>query len=210
MALRGLGTFGNCVPRRLKEGRCRRSNLTDAGCIRDVGWAPRSRPAGGGSKPPRAASVKSRGGERRGKGAPTVRQVRVKKANASEPLMKCRNVSDDAKTEVCFCPRDEPGGDLLTAQVVSGIEVARAWLRLWCGTWEPVALKAAVGLGQRPARPSKEEPQAAETARGRVPMRGTGTDRLVVAMKPGNAGGAKQAGCSGWLGGQPPRGGRSR
>jgi hypothetical protein len=34
-------------------------------------------------------------------------------------------------------PRDEPGGYLLTDQVVSGVEVARAWLRLWCGTWEP-------------------------------------------------------------------------
>ena len=31
--------------------------------------------------------------------------------------------------------RDESGGDLLTAQVVPGMEVARAWLRLWCGTW---------------------------------------------------------------------------
>ena len=73
-----------------------------------------------------------------------------------------------------------------------------------------LASNATVGLGERPARPSKGEPQAAETARGRVPTRGTGTDRLVVAEKPGNAGGAKQAGCSGWLGGQPPQGGRSR
>ena len=30
--------------------------------------------------------------------------------------------------------------------------------------------------------------------RGRVPMRGEGTDGLVVAMKPGNAGGAKGSG----------------
>ncbi len=115
-----------------------------------------------------------------------------------------------SKLRVCLYPWDEPGSDLLTGQVASGIEVARAWLRLWCGTREPVALNATVGLGERPARLSKGEPQVAETTRGRVPMRGTGTDRLVVAMKPGNAGGAKQAGCSGWLGGQPPRGGRSR
>ena len=54
------------------------------------------------------------------------------------------------------------------------------------------------------ARRSREGgPQAAETARGRVPMRGTGTDRLVVAMKPGNAGGAKGAGHPGSSGGQP-------
>ena len=31
------------------------------------------------------------------------------------------------------------------------MEVARAWLRLWCGTWEPVASNAAAGLGERPA-----------------------------------------------------------
>src|SRR5438876_12446978 len=124
--------------------------------------------------------------------------------------MKCRKVSDGAKTEVCFYPRDEPGGDLPTAQAVPGIEVARVWLRLCCGTWEPVVSNATVGLGERPARPSKGEPQAAETTRGRVPMRGTGTDRRVVAMKPGNAGGAKRAGCSGLFSGQPPRGGRSR
>src|SRR5215218_6210681 len=39
-------------------------------CAGDGGLALRSRPAGGGSKPPRAAPVKSRGGERRGKVAP--------------------------------------------------------------------------------------------------------------------------------------------
>src|SRR5216683_629624 len=115
-----------------------------------------------------------------------------------------------SKLRVCLYPWDESGSDLRTGQVASGIEVARAWLRLWCGTREPVASNVAVGLGQGPARPSKGEPQVVETARGRVPMRGTGADCLVVAMKPGNGGGAKQAGCSGWLGGQPPRGGRRR
>src|SRR5262249_27566462 len=33
--------------------------------------------------------------------------------------------------------------------------------------------------------------QAAHTVRSRVPSRGTGADRLVVVMKPGNAGGVK-------------------
>ena len=120
-------------------------------------------------------------------------------------------------------PREQSGSDLFTAQMVSGMEVARVWLRLWCETWEPVAPMTVAGLGDRPAQPSgvtglgdrparslKGDLQAAETARGRVPMRGTGTDRLVVAMKPGNAGRAKEAGCPGSLGGQPPRGGRSR
>lgn len=34
-------------------------------------------------------------------------------------------------------------------------------------------------------------------------MRGTGTDRLVVAVMPGNAGGAKGPGHLGMFGGQP-------
>jgi hypothetical protein len=48
--------------------------------------------------------------------------------------MTCRKLLDDIETgaEVVF--RDEPGGYLSTAQVVSGIKVARARLRLWCGT----------------------------------------------------------------------------
>jgi hypothetical protein len=170
----------------------------------------RSRPAGGGFKPLHAASVKSRGGERCGQGARTVRQVRARKANVSEPPMTCRKRRDDIKTEESRYLGNSLGETLPTAQVVSGIKVARAWLRLWCGTWEPVASRAAVSLGERPVRSSKGDPQAAETVRGRVPMRGTGADRLVVATKPGNTGGAKRAGCSGLLDGQPPRGGRSR
>jgi hypothetical protein len=48
------------------------------------------------------------------------------------------------------------GDNLPTAQVVPGIKVARAWLRLWCGTWEPVAPKATVGLGSDPADRPRE------------------------------------------------------
>jgi hypothetical protein len=40
---------------------------------------------------------------------------------------------------------DEPGECLLIGQAVSGMEVARAWFGLWCGTWEPVV--------SRPRRP---------------------------------------------------------
>jgi len=52
-------------------------------------------------------------------------------------------------------------------------------------------------------RQREGEPQAATIARGGVPMRGTGADRLVVARKPGNAGGAKGTDHPGLLGGQP-------
>ena len=44
----------------------------------------------GGVKPPRAALVEYRRGERPGEKALIRRQVGTEKANASEPLMKCR------------------------------------------------------------------------------------------------------------------------
>ena len=134
-----------------------------------------------------------------------MRQVRVKKANASEPLMKCRKETDDVETGGSLRSRDESGGCLPTGQTASGIEAARAWLGLLCGTCEPVPrwggwlverLWPAAGCLERELR-------AAETARGRVAMRGAGADRLVVAVKPGNAGGAKGTGRPGLLNGQP-------
>ena len=60
----------------------------------------------------------------------------TEKANVSEPLRKCRKRSDDIETGVQLLPRDEPGGYLPTALVVSGTKVARARFRHWCGTWE--------------------------------------------------------------------------
>lgn len=42
---------------------------------------------------------------------------------------------------MCAALREESGGYLLTAQVVSGMEVARAWSGLLRGTREPVASK---------------------------------------------------------------------
>ena len=112
---------------------------------------------------------------------------------------------DDIRTGVSTLFRDESGSYLSTAQAVSGMKVARAWSRLSQGTWEPVApILSSAGCRWR-----EGGPQAATTVRGRVPMRGTGADRLVVAMKPGNAGGAKGTDRSGVLVGQP-RSGRSR
>ena len=127
-------------------------------------------------------------------------QVRSEKANVSEPLMTCRKSIDDIETGVQSLPRDEPGGYLLTALVVSGTKVARARVRRRCGTWERLAPIVLVGCwtGRR-----KGDLQAAETVRGRVPMRGRRADRPVVAVKPGNAGGAKGTGCPGSFGDQP-------
>jgi hypothetical protein len=122
------------------------------------------------------------------------------KANESEPLLKRRKRTDVIETGVPLLSRDEPGRGLLTGQVVTGAEVARVRIGHRHETWEPVAPAVPAGcwIGR-----SKEVPQAAETARGRVPVRGTGADRLVVAVRPGNAGGAKGTGRPGALGGQP-------
>ena len=118
----------------------------------------------------------------------------------SEPLKNCRKRSDDIETRVQLLPWDEPGGYLLTALVVSGTKVARARFRLQRGTWERLApiRSAACWSGRR-----EGDPQAAETVRGGVPMRGRRADRPVVATKPGNAGGAKGTGCPGSFGDQP-------
>jgi hypothetical protein len=45
---------------------------------------------------------------------------------------------DGVETGDALESRDESGGSLLTAQMASGVEVARAWFRLLHGTWEPV------------------------------------------------------------------------
>jgi hypothetical protein len=68
--------------------------------------------------------VKSQGGERYGKGATRSRHVSIKETNASEPLMKCRNSMDEIKTEGFRHFREEFGGNLLTARMVSGIKAA--------------------------------------------------------------------------------------
>lgn len=74
---------------------------------------------------------------------------------------------------------DKPGGNLPTASAASGVKRARARFRLLHGTGEPVVLES-------PAETHEVEgvPQAAETARGRVPGQDTGADRLVVVMRP--------------------------
>lgn len=132
--------------------------------------------------------------------AHVMRQVWSEKVNGSEPLMKRRKRSGVIETGVQSLPRDESGGCLFIGQMVTGVKVARAQVGRQHGTWEPVA--PAVLVGCWPGW-SKGAPQAAETARGGVPVRGTGADRLVVAVMPGNAGGAKGTGCPGSFGGQP-------
>jgi hypothetical protein len=125
--------------------------------------------------------------------------VWARKASESEPLMTCRKKLDGIETRVVLVPWDEFGGCLRAARMVPGMEAARAWPGLSYGTCEPVA--SALRTGQSPW---EGEPQAVDAVRGRVPSRWrTGADCLVVAVNPGNAGGAKGAGHPGLRAGQP-------
>lgn len=57
--------------------------------------------------------------------------------------MKCRKRMDHIKNGAQLLPRDKPGGYLLTALVVSGMKVARAWIQalVWnVGTPRPDAV----------------------------------------------------------------------
>jgi len=95
-------------------------------------------------------------------------EVWAKKASVSDPLMTCRNLLDDIETGSGGPARDEPGGCLLIGQVVSGMEVARAWSGLRCGTCEPVVPRswAASGAVVACGRSRKREPQAADPRGG--------------------------------------------
>src|ERR1700751_4665549 len=98
----------------------------------------RDRPAGRGRKPPQAAAVKSRRGERCGKVAPVsaagVGQEGERKRSTDDVSKGKR---DDIETGRNREPGKKPGGSLRIGQAVSGMEVARAWSGLWCGTCEP-------------------------------------------------------------------------
>ena len=114
--------------------------------------------------------------------------------------MKCRKKSQWRRNrgmirspgQVWGEPADCPDG----ARHVDGASLTLALARN-VGTCRPDTVTGCLG------RSRQGVPQAGSTVRGRVPSRGTGADRLVVAMKPGNAGGAKGTDRLGLLGGQP-------
>jgi len=134
------------------------------------------------------------------------RQVWVRKASGSEPLMTCRNGLQWRRNrgetwvpgQVWGEPADCPDG----VRHVGGASLIRALARN-VRTCRPDTVPG-VCWGREGVS------QAAHTVRGRVPSRGTGADRLVVVMKPGNAGGAKGTGHPGLLGGQPAGPGGAR
>jgi hypothetical protein len=122
----------------------------------------------------------------------------------SEPLMTCRKFPQWRRNrgmtwspgQVWGEPADCPDG----VRHIGGASLARA-LAWNVGTYRP-------GTAAGPQGWRREgDPQAGITVRGGVPSRGTGADRLVVVMKPGNAGGAKGPDLPAKDGGQPEMGG---
>ena len=129
-------------------------------------------------------SRKAAGGERYGKGAARLHQVRVKETSASKLLMRHRN---------------RPTGRIKTgAPPLSGKSMAVTYLlAMRC----PVYKQRDFHLGfdtelENLMGGDKGKGASGRTARPKVPIRRSGTDCLVVALKRSNARGAKGAGHS--------------
>jgi hypothetical protein len=109
--------------------------------------------------------------------------VRSGKTNESEPLMKCRKHRDAIETRLGSLAWDKawgkpvycPGG----GRHKSGVSPESG---------------SCAERGNLSPRCQGRSPSGGPT-RSRVPMRGTGADRPVVAKKPGNAGGARGPSC---------------
>lgn len=106
-------------------------------------------------------------------------QVGTEKTNESEPLMKCREVINNIKTERQSLARDKSRKCLIIG--LDGV-------RHEDGVSSVQALVRNVGTCRLDV---KGEVQADETVRTRVPMLGTGAEQPVVAMKRVNARRAK-------------------
>src|SRR3954465_81601 len=85
----------------------------------------RSRAAGGGFKPPRAALAEDCCGERSRKRHPVRGQGGGGETSASESLLTCRNKDRRHQNRgLAVGSRDEPGGCPCIGQAVSGMEAA--------------------------------------------------------------------------------------
>ena len=105
------------------------------------------------------------------KGGTRSRQVGSGEASASEPLMTCRNAMDDVETGGASSSRDKLGGRP---------EDGPSDIRHVGGA----KLDQALVWNVRTCRPdAKGDVRAAETARARVPRRGTGAERPVVGRR---------------------------
>jgi hypothetical protein len=63
--------------------------------------------------------------------------VWAKKVSDKRTNVSVEKFIDGVEIGVYFLPQDKSGSDLLIAQMAPGVELARAWSWLFCGTWEP-------------------------------------------------------------------------
>jgi len=105
------------------------------------------------------------------KGGTRSRQVWSGEASESEPLVTCRNAKDDVETGGASNSRDEFGGDP---------EACPSGIRHIGGAKPDQALVRNVRTCRSDV---KGEVRSAETARARVPRRGTGAERPVVGRR---------------------------
>jgi hypothetical protein len=190
------------VPRTKRRTRCRGSGPTIRCCARDGGG-----PSGialQGEVPNHRKVRRSRAGvlsvaDKAG-GQP-VRCAPRRRAKANHSVTRRKRI-DDIKTGESCCSGMSLGVTCLPTRRCPALR----WRELGAGSGAERG-----NLAPNTVRPfnwalppgrREREPQAAETVRGRVAMREPGADRPVVVTKPGNAGGAKGAGCPGSSGGQ--------
>ena len=100
--------------------------------------------------------------------AQVMRQVGIRKASASEPLLTCRNVMGGIETGVDTELRDGPGGCPSIGQVVSGMKAARSWSAAPArNVGRPVPIVPAVLVcGGREGARQRRNPEALSTSCG--------------------------------------------
>ena len=164
---------------------------TNAELYRRWGTAPRSRPAGAGSKPPQAAGVKSPRGERCWKRRKLFRQVGLEETNASKPLMTCRNAFNrrrnrdpefDPASKGWGLPADCPTG----VRHGGGVTSRQAPVRN-TGTCRPDAKGETQAVSRREGL-STDAGHRGGDARSRVDGSVMGSDRrgIVIRLYPGD------------------------
>jgi len=104
------------------------------------------------------------------KGGAVLRQVRIKKTNASEPLMTCRKTSSDVETGIETLSREAGGGLPVYGSTgvrhEGGVILIQAWVRN-VGTCRPDA-KGDAQAGSPRKRPSTEAGHRGGVAHSRI------------------------------------------
>ena len=93
-------------------------------CIRDEGRPLEAGLQGQASSRPKLPRSRAWVVNVEGKVAARLRQARIRKTNASEPLMTCRNSKNDVETGSALPAWDKSKMNLRTAWAASGMEVA--------------------------------------------------------------------------------------